>query len=407
MSEKYLLAADSFGPEEIKAGIEVIQSGRYTMGEKVKEFEKGIAQWVGAEHAVMVNSGSSANLLLVDALIRRSQSDQAPLKPGDEVLVPALSWPTTVWPIVQLGLVPVFVDVDPKTLAISLDEAAKMLTPKTRGMFLIHVLGQACDMKSYRDFCDKHKITLIEDCCESLGAYDGGRHTGLFGYGGTLSHFYSHHLTTMEGGTIITNNAELADDLRSMRAHGWVRDRTDKDVWFDKYNNFDQRFLFILPGYNVRPMEVSAAMGLVQLKRLDSFLTDREKLARHVVDFLKVKVPWLEVVGAETLPNSPTAKRSQRKNSWMTLPMRLKKDAPINVGQVMKILNDNGVENRAIIAGNLVRHPVISHINCRVSREYPVADSCLERGFMIGCHPMVAQKQLGVLENAFSKLSQA
>ncbi|MEQ1878975.1 MAG: aminotransferase class I/II-fold pyridoxal phosphate-dependent enzyme, partial [Bdellovibrionia bacterium] len=174
MENRYTLAADSFGAQEIEAAIGVLRSGNYTMGAKVKEFERALADWAGVKDAIMVNSGSSANLLLVDSLMRRLDQAEIKIRPGDEVIVPMLSWPTTVWPLVQLGLVPVFADIDLDTLAISLDSAEKLITPKTKGMFLIHVLGQAAPMKDYVEFCRKYGLTLIEDCCESFGAYDQG-----------------------------------------------------------------------------------------------------------------------------------------------------------------------------------------------------------------------------------------
>jgi CDP-6-deoxy-D-xylo-4-hexulose-3-dehydrase len=167
----YPLAKNTFSSEEIEAAKQVLDSNSFTMGERVREFEKEFAAWTGAKHALMVNSGSSANLLAIEALVRPAKGE-ALLSPGDEVIVPALAWPTTVWPLVQLGLVPVFVDINPVTLATDLESIEKSLSPKTKGIFLIHVLGRIADMKPLVQFCQKRKIVIIEDVCESLGAHE-------------------------------------------------------------------------------------------------------------------------------------------------------------------------------------------------------------------------------------------
>lgn len=394
---KYSLASDSFNSEEIQAGIEVLKSGKYTMGEKVEEFEEKFAQYVGAKHSIMVNSGSSANLLLVEGLIRRSQPNKAPLSIGDEVIVPALSWPTTVWPVAQLGLKPVYVDVDPKTLAIDLKKAKNSLTSKTKGMFLIHVLGQACNMQEYVSFCNKNGITLIEDCCETLGAYSDGKHVGTFSYGGSFSHFFSHHLTTMEGGSIVTNDSDFANDLRSFRAHGWTRNRSDKDTLNKKFDQFDSRFLFVTTGYNVRPMEIQAAIGLVQLKKINTFLEKRRKIAKSVYDITQKYCPEIQIIGSEMLEES-----KQATHSWMNIPFRIKNDIPLKT--VMQILEDNNVETRSIIAGNLANHPANNLIDHRIAGDLNVSNNIFEKGFMIGCNPETGSDELGIIEKAFSKL---
>ncbi len=190
MKKHYPIAADSFDDEEIAAAVAVLKSGRYTMGEKVLEFERVFAQWVGAPHSVMVNSGSSANLLAIDALLRRSDPTKIWCRPGDEVLVPALSWSTTVAPLIQLGLVPVFVDVDPQTLAMDLRAATAAATSKTKAVVLVHVLGLAAPLSDYEIFCQENHLVLFEDCCESLGAFHQGRHVGLSGVAGSFSHFF-------------------------------------------------------------------------------------------------------------------------------------------------------------------------------------------------------------------------
>jgi CDP-6-deoxy-D-xylo-4-hexulose-3-dehydrase len=258
-------------------------------------------------------------------------------------------------------------------------------------------------MAPYVDFCRKHGLVMMEDCCESLGAFDEGRHVGTFGHGGTLSHFYSHHLTTLEGGAILTDDDALADDLRSMRAHGWIRDRSDRDRLAEESPRLDPRFLFVMPGYNVRPTELHAAIGLVQLRRMDDSLRARETLAAQVHAWVTRHAPWLRLVGAEALSPIPTA-RSGRRHSWMTLPFVLRQEAPHALAEVKAKLEANGVETRPIIAGNLTRHPAARHGGLRAAPRLPVADLLLDRGFMIGCPPRPAAASLATLHAAIAAL---
>lgn len=404
MSIKFPLAADSFGDEEKQAVANIMASGHYTMGPEVKKFENEFASWVGAKHAVMVNSGSSANLLMIAALLTRSKQ-ASELMPGDEILVPALSWPTTVWPIAQLGLVPVFVDIDPNTLAISVDSAKKALSSKTKGMFLIHVLGQRANMKEIIDFCNAHSLILLEDCCESFGTYFNHKHVGTFGFAGSYSHFFSHHLTTMEGGTIVTDDSELVNDLRSLRAHGWIRDRDDKIEISKQFPELDPRFLFLMTGFNVRPMEIQAAVGLVQLKKAETFLNQRDEIAKNVVD-LSQGIPWLKIFGAEFLSKDGIfSSRRERQNSWMNIAFLVDSRAPISCEKVKLILEKNGIETRPIIAGNLARHPAIKKIKCKIEVGLFHSDLVLNQGFMIGCNPSAYNAEgVSALENSFNEL---
>ncbi len=400
----YRLAADTMGPDEIEAAKAVLDSGQLTMGAHVRAFEKEFAEWVGADHAVMVNSGSSANLLMVDTLLRTTTSRQV-LKPGDEVIVPGLAWPTTVWPLTQLGLVPVFVDVDPVTLAIDLESARSVVGPRTRGMFVIHVLGRSVNTAEYAAFCDEHNLLFLEDCCESLGAHWAGKHVGTTGIAGSFSFYFSHHVSTIEGGMIVTNEQGLADDLRGLRAHGWVRDRSDRDTWVSRYPELDPRFLFATTGYNVRPTEINGAIGSVQLRRLEEMLFARESLARAVNGWLRASAPWLELFGADLLVGATPPDRRGRTNSWMTLPLRLRSDAPTDRDVVVQHLERSGVETRPIIAGNLARHPAVTQVRHRTATSMATCDALLRDSFMIGCHPTLSSGSLATLEGAITSLA--
>jgi CDP-4-dehydro-6-deoxyglucose reductase, E1 len=273
------------------------------------------------------------------------------------VLVCGLSWPTTVWPLAQLGLVPVFVDANPDTLALDLTAAKKALGEKTRGMFVVPVLGRVPNMAEYVAFCKQHNLVLIEDCCESLGAFSEGGHAGSFGMMGTFSFYFSHHISTVEGGMVVTNDNELHDDLLSLRSHGWTRERSDRALWRDQHPEIDERFLFIMGGYNVRPTDIQAAIGRVQLTRLNAMLEARELLAHSVHGWVRRSVPWLRLLGSECLPTEKQVQpRKARQHSWMTLPFLVAAHAPLRKAEVTRLLEQNGVETRPIIAGNLARH---------------------------------------------------
>ena len=386
-----LSSQQSISPEAVEAAVTVLRSGKFTMGAQVAQFEHDFAKWVGSKHAVMVNSGSSANLLAIEALVK--PSPRIPIRegwgPGCEVLVPALAWSTTVMPLIQRGLVPVFVDIDEDTLAMDLNHAEYMYSHQCVGLMLIHVLGLAAPhLLALQGLCEQRRMTLIEDCCEAFGAFSYGQSVGTMGLMGTFSHFFSHQLTTMEGGTIVTDDDDIADDLRSMRAHGWTRERKDRVRW-NAEGMPDPSFCFVTTGYNVRPLEVQGAMGVVQLAHAEQGLMERSQTAFEMVEVLKTGAPYLKVVGSQYAGDSLASLRSRknRRHSWMNLPILVTDDAPFTRDQVVQRFNQAGIETRPIIAGNLLRHPVMPSMNVRRAREYPVADKVMRQGFMMGCHP--------------------
>ena len=261
----YPLAADTWDEAEYTAINRVIKSNRFTIGHEVEMFEKEFAEFFGSKYAVMVNSGSSANLIAISALIL---SDKYDLNPGDEVIVPAVSWATTYTVLHQCGLKLKFIDIDLDTFNLNLDILESAISDDTKAIFAVNLLGNPNDFDKLLDICESNDLVLIEDNCESMGATYKSKYTGTFGVCGTFSTFYSHHMATMEGGMILTDDEELNDIMKSIRSHGWTRNLGENSKFATKKDDFYELFNFIFPGYNVRPVEMEAAIGREQLKKL-------------------------------------------------------------------------------------------------------------------------------------------
>ena len=277
----YPLAYSTWGKEEVDAIQKVIDTDMYTMGSHVKQFEQEFAELFNSPNAVMVNSGSSANLLMLSLLKWK-------YKLTGDIIVPVVGWATTYFPIVQNGFKINFIDVDPNTWNIDVTKIEQAITPNTVAIMPVNLLGNSCDYKAIKEICFKHKLLLIEDNCESMGAKFDDQYTGTFGLAGSFSFFFSHHIQTMEGGMVLCKHKDDADYLRSMRAHGWVRDLPDNSSLYKKTGNaFNDNFIFATPGYNLRPLEMSGAIGLKQLEKLPAFLKKRRENADLFVSLFK------------------------------------------------------------------------------------------------------------------------
>jgi CDP-6-deoxy-D-xylo-4-hexulose-3-dehydrase len=364
----------TFGPDEIIAALECLLSTRVTMGDRVRAFEREFTSHCGWEHGVMSNSGSSANLLAIAALANPARADH--LRPGDEVIVPALSWSTTVWPLIQLGLVPVIVEIDPRTWNIDPDAIIAAIGPRTRGVMIVPVYGNPCDMDAITSICDAHDLVLIEDCCEALGAAWDSRPVGCFGTVGTYSFYYSHHISTVEGGISITEDRELADLMRILRSHGWIRDIEDKRQWTDLHPDVDERFLFVNVGYNLRPTELAGAMGSVQLPKLAGFVEAR-----------RFNAAWFsEQLGHFGDLFTFQHELPKASSSWFGFGALLSADAPFSVDDLRRHLARRGVETRPIICGNIARQPALRMYAHRAVEPLPNADAVMRRAFSFGNH---------------------
>jgi CDP-6-deoxy-D-xylo-4-hexulose-3-dehydrase len=376
----YELAAPSWGPEEAEAAKAVIDSGFYTMGAHVKAFEEEFAAYHGMKHGIMVNSGSSANLVAVAALAYKAEN---PLQRGDEVIVPVISWATTYHPLQQYGLKLRFVDVDLQTLNMDVSQLEKALTPKTKAIVAVSILGNPAALDVIRAFADRHGLYLLEDNCESMDAELNGKKCGTFGHLNTFSFFFSHHISTMEGGMILTDDTELAHLCRSLRAHGWTRDLPhDSPVFQKKGNDFFEAYRFVLPGYNVRPLEIEAAIGRQQLKKLPGFTAMRRK---NLALFQKL-------FGSD---DRFIIQRENGASSAFALTIILNPAKKIDRNKVFAALKDADIGYRIITGGNFLRHDVIKHYDYEVvGGGVPNADMAHDHGFFVGNHPFDVTEQI-------------
>ena len=386
---KVKLHEPTFGEEEIMAVTDQMRTTQVTMGEQVKKFERQCAKHFESTYSLMCNSGSSANLLAFAALSNPTWPDH--LKPGDEVIVPALSWATSVWPIVQHGLVPVFVDCDLHTLNFDYKKLEKAITKKTRAIMVVHVYGNPCDMDFINMLSIKHKLLIVEDTCESMGATFHKEYVGTFGDIGTMSLYFSHHITTMEGGLCFTNNHHMVNLLRILRAHGWSREADDKYV--QKYPDIDPRFIFVNIGYNVRPTEIQAVMGMKQLPKLDGIIKNRRATYESYRKELEKYSKWFRFQDEQ----------KNGKASWFGFCITLTEECQFSLREITSYLQKNGVETRPIIAGNMARHPALTMYPHRISGTLENCDTVMQRGFAIGCHQAIdeeAQKYvIGVFDD--------
>ena len=368
---KYEITSSTFGPSEKEAMLNVINSDMFTMGRNVKEFEDCFANYFGRKYAVMVNSGSSANLIAVASLFYRGKNS---LKRGDEVIVPCISWATTFYPLYQYGLRLKFVDVDLNTLNYDIDELKKAVGPETKIIVAVSVLGNPCNFDEITKICDENNIILFEDNCESMGAKFNEAYTGTFGLMGTFSTFFSHHISTMEGGIILTGDFEIYSLCKSLRNHGWTRDQEDgSSIYQKKDDDFFEAYRFILPGYNVRPTELQGAIGKVQLNKLDDFLEVRRENAKHFVELFKNDTRFI-------------IQKEVGTSSWFCFTMIVDPHSDIKREVTLDVLKDAEIEYRIITGGNFLRHDVIKYFDYQATKSVN-ADIVHDNGFFVGNHP--------------------
>lgn len=371
---RFPLATSSWDENERRAMQEVIASDHFSMGAKVQQFEADFAHYIGSRHCVMCNSGSSANLLMVAAL-RYTKNPALRLQPGEEVIVPAVSWSTTYYPLYQYGLKLKFVDIDIATLNFDLTALAASISEKTRAIFCVNLLGNPNDFEAIRAIIGDRNIVLLEDNCESMGATFAGKQAGTFGVMGSFSSFFSHHISTMEGGLIATDDEELYQIMLSLRAHGWTRNLPKENLVTSPKSDdpFEESFRFVLPGYNLRPLELSGALGIEQVRKLPRLVAERRANAARMQDALgnHPHVMLQSEIGA---------------SSWFGFSLVVRPGSMVTRTQLIKRLNSMGFETRPIVTGNFAKNEVVRYFDHVVHGTLTNADYIDQNGLFIGNH---------------------
>lgn len=391
-----------YDERELQLAVDAVLDFWLTAGPRVEAFEAGLASFLGIRHVASVNSGSSANLVAVSTL--RSPRLERPLQPGDEVITPAVGFPTTVAPIVQNGLVPVFVDCLLGSYNLDPEQLEPALSNRTRAIFLAHTLGNPAEMGPVMAFAREHDLYVIEDACDALGATYDGRMAGTFGHLGTLSFYPAHHITTGEGGAVVTDDPLLARIARSIRDWG-------RDCWCG-YNSppagacgrrfeweipglgepYDHRYLFVEIGYNLKMTDIQGAIGLAQLEKIAGFIAARRENFRQLYDGLR---PYEEYL---LLPEWS----SRAEPSWFAFPITVRADAPFSRRDLVTFLEGRNIETRLLFAGNIVRQPGYRRIHHRTVGDLASSDVVLRSTFFIGVYPGLDAERIAYILEAFA-----
>jgi|TARA_B110000483_G_C18181096_1_gene537066 CDP-6-deoxy-D-xylo-4-hexulose-3-dehydrase len=363
----YPLHENALSKQDLIEGAKVLISRQLTMSKKTIEFENYFRKKLGLNYCIMVNSGSSANLLAMFALINPKKKNR--LKSGDECLIPAVCWSTSLWPIIQAGLKPKLVDVDINTFSMNLEFIKKNVSKKTKAIMMINVLGNCSEIDKIRDYAKKKSIYLIEDNCESLGSIYKKKYLGSFGDFSSFSFYYSHQITAGEGGMIACKSKEDYHLIKSLRAHGWDRDLKKK-----KNKNFN----FINSGFNLRPLEISAAIGLNQFKRLNQLIKIRTFNRNKIISTLKNSSNWKGQFNFFQYD-------SKIKPSLFGFPLIINHKFKSNKKKFLDYLNKNNIETRPIISGNFANQPAMKLYKIKFDNKKLINSNIIDkRGFFIG-----------------------
>lgn len=378
---KIPLTIPTYDSEEVEEALDSLLSTWVTMGRKVKKFEEAFSHYNGSKHAVMVNSGSSANLLALSVLTN-------PIIPGhitygSEIITPAVTWATTVYPIANVGCTPVLVDVNAKSFNIVPEQIENAITPNTRAILPVHLLGRPCEIDAINEIAEEHDLYVIEDSCESTGAEFRDKKVGTFGDMGTFSFFISHHISTIEGGMIVTDDDSLYENLKAMRAFGWIRDLEDKDKVASANDGIDPRFLFISQGYNMRPTEIQGAFGIHQIKKLDKFIEHRRRNA----EFWGKKLSSFHDL--LILPEE----QPETKHVYFGYHLTVTPNAPFNREQLVNHLEAKLIETRPVMAGNMAEQPVMKQIAHRTAGPLENSRMIMRNSFFFGNHAGIGSSE--------------
>jgi CDP-4-dehydro-6-deoxyglucose reductase, E1 len=375
------LTVPTYSTNEVVEAVDSLLSTWVSMGKKVKHFEEMFAHYLGSKHAVMVNSGSSANLLAMSVLTNSMISESVPR--GSEVITPAVTWVTTVYPIVNTGCVPVLVDVDLDSYNMNPDAVRNAMTSKTKAIVPVHLLGNPCEIDVIGELAKKNDLFVLEDACESTGADFRGRKVGTFGDMGTFSFYMSHHISTIEGGMVVTDNDEMCECLKAMRAFGWVRDLSNAKKYAEENRAIDPRFLFLTQGFNFRPTELQGAFGMHQIGKLERFIELRRRNASY----------WTKRLAgyrdALVLPREA----KEARHVYFGYPITIRSGAGFGRGEMTSNLERKGIETRPIMAGNIAEQPVAKRMPCRVDGELRNSELIMRNSFFFGNHNGIGPAQ--------------
>lgn len=381
---------------DIENSIKTLLNGWPTIGGEVKKVERKIEKLLNAKNAIMVNSGGSANYLILYLLCSPYAKKQHKLNHGDEIITPAVTWSTTVTPIIQNNLTPVLVDVNLSTYDIDTNIIEKSISKKTKAIMIVHPLGHVCNMQKIEKICKKYKLILIEDTCESIGAKYQKKSAGTFGLFASLSMYQSHHISSIEGGLILTADNFYADILRSMRANGWLREITSKKTkskLIKQNKSIDPSFMFPFIGFNFKPTDLGAALVNKQIDKLNYFIKKRKYAAEKLVDELSEFEDYLIL---------PKKKVINVDNSWFTFPIVVKNNSKFNKKSLTEHLTNHGIANRPIIAGNIADQPFIKKFNHRKGI-LKNSNLVMKNGFFIGLNHKLDNKKISYIIAAFKK----
>ena len=389
---KYRLMESTLKDDELIAFIRTYLGSAFTMGELTGKYETLCAQYFQTDYSVSCNSGSSANLLAISSLVETGK-----LKVGDRVIVPALAWSTTIFPLHQYGLIPVFIDQENFGYNIDLEKVEEyLINNKADAIMLIHTYGNPCNMDKIMELSENYKLIIIEDSCESMGATWGGKKIGSFGEVGTFSTYFSHHMSTIEGGIVTTNNKDIDSMLRSNKSHGWARHLNQTSEVFEKYKDFDRGFLFPNTGYNLRITEPQAAIGIEQIKKIDTYVEKRRKYARRLIENLKCSKikKYLKFQEVDEKGNS----------SYFGIPIILNERIAKFRDQIMTEIKNSGIECRPFLCGDFTRQPVMNKIKHEVYKELKTSAYLHKSAFAIPCHQELNEEDADIISTRLIKV---
>ena len=392
-----------FDEEEYLSLIDAVLDGWITAGRYSEEFEFQFSKYLGVNSTLLVNSGSSANLVALSSLTSESLGSGR-IKPGDEVITVAAGFPTTVNPIVQNGAVPVFVDIEEGTYNINVDEVESAISEKTKAIMVAHTLGNPFDVDRILKIVKEYGLYLVEDNCDALGSKYKGRKTGTFGHFSTLSFYPAHHITMGEGGAVNTNDPFLERIARSFR--DWGRDCYCETGASDSCGmrftqkfgelplGYDHKFVYSHIGYNLKATDLQAAIGVAQMKKVDKFIDTRKKNFKRLYDRLK---PYRDhFILPESLPEAEP--------SWFAFPITIRENSGITRGEVVNSLERKKVMTRMLFAGNLIKHPAYLNVRKRIASSLNVTDLVMNNTFFVGVYPGITEEMIEYVGDVFDDI---